>query len=169
MSKTWTTIIIILLIIIVGVWIWSANRPATAPVVQTPSGELGTNSSTSGQTNTGEPSVAPVLHVANDPTLGSYLTAANGMTLYLYTPDKPNVSNCTGGCIAAWPAYIVSTNEPLMAEGNATGTLGTITRSDGGGTQLTYNGIPLYFFKQDQKVGDVKGQGIGNVWYVVKP
>jgi hypothetical protein len=38
-----------------------------------------------------------------------------------------------------------------------TGTLGTITRADNGAVQVTYNGLPLYFFSKDTKPGDTNG------------
>ena len=37
-----------------------------------------------------------------------------------------------------------------------TGKLGTITRDDGT-LQVTYNGLPLYFFKNDKAPGDANG------------
>ena len=48
-----------------------------------------------------------------------------------------------------------------------TGTLGTITRADTGALQVTYNGLPLYFFKSDSKPGDAKG--VYTDWAAVKP
>jgi predicted lipoprotein with Yx(FWY)xxD motif len=47
--------------------------------------------------------------------------------------------------------------------------LGTTKRSDGK-RQVTYKGHPLYYFIQDKKAGDTKGQGLnafGAKWYVV--
>jgi len=49
--------------------------------------------------------------------------------------------------------------------------LGTSKRADGT-TQVTYKGHPLYYFVQDKKAGDTKGQdidGFGAAWYVVSP
>jgi predicted lipoprotein with Yx(FWY)xxD motif len=43
---------------------------------------------------------------------------------------------------------------------------GTTKRTDGT-TQVTYNGWPLYYFAKDKAPGDVTGQGVGSVWYVV--
>ena len=39
--------------------------------------------------------------------------------------------------------------------------------ADDGSEQATYNGWPLYYFAQDSAPGDVNGQGVGDVWYVV--
>ncbi|EMQ99519.1 COG4315 family predicted lipoprotein [Paeniglutamicibacter gangotriensis] len=49
-----------------------------------------------------------------------------------------------------------------------TGEAGTIDSPDGT-KQLTLNGMPLYYFAQDAKPGDVTGQGVNDVWYVVTP
>jgi len=46
--------------------------------------------------------------------------------------------------------------------------LGTITRADGT-VQVTYNGWPLYYYASDKASGDVMGEGVGNVWYVITP
>jgi predicted lipoprotein with Yx(FWY)xxD motif len=42
------------------------------------------------------------------------------------------------------------------------GSLGTVKRPDGA-MQVTYKGMPLYTFVQDQAAGDAKGQGIKDV------
>ena len=47
------------------------------------------------------------------------------------------------------------------------GKLGTITRADDGTLQVTYNGMPLYFFSGDTAAGDANG--VYTNWEAVKP
>ncbi len=98
---------------------------------------------------------------------GAVLVAgSNKMTLYQFTQDVANsgTSACTGACITRWPALTVPAGASPSASGLG-GQWGTITRSDGGGIQVTYNGLPLYFFSGDSKPGDANGNYPG--WAVV--
>ena len=104
--------------------------------------------------------------VRDDPKLGKILTDGMGKTLYRYTKDSANTSVCTGGCLQAWPA-LTSNDAPTLDDGIA-GKLDLMTRSDGT-KQVTYNGMPLYYYAKDTKPGDTTGQGVGSVWYVVTP
>ena len=88
--------------------------------------------------------------------LGSILADAEGNTLYLFTNDEREKSNCSEGCAAAWPPLLTDA-EPVAGEGVDTGRLGTITRDDGG-TQVTFNGWPLSHFVNDGAPGDTNGQ-----------
>jgi predicted lipoprotein with Yx(FWY)xxD motif len=45
--------------------------------------------------------------------------------------------------------------------------LGTFTRTDNGTLQVTYNGLPLYFYSGDRAPGDTNGNYPG--WNPVKP
>lgn len=98
--------------------------------------------------------------------LGTFLTDREGMTLYRFTNDGPNESTCEGNCAAAWPAFAPE-DAPALALG-LPGALGTIERADGM-AQTTYDGMPLYYFAGDQAPGDVNGQGVNDVWFVVEP
>lgn len=100
--------------------------------------------------------------------LGDFLVATNGKTLYMFANDEPGVSNCSGDCAAAWPPYMVSESVTLVAGTGIEGELATIEREDGA-LQVTYNGMPLYFWQDDSAPGDTNGQGIGDVWFVVAP
>ena len=91
------------------------------------------------------------------------------MTVYTFTMDVKDSgkSACTGGCVATWPPLTVPAGSTPTAGDGVTGTLGTITREDDGSLQVTYNGLPLYFFKNDKAEGDANG--IYQNWNAVKP
>ncbi len=102
--------------------------------------------------------------------MGTFLTDRAGRTLYLFAADTGSKSTCSGSCAAFWPPLL--TKGAPEASGGATGSmLGTTARSDGS-TQVTYNGHPLYYFKEDTKPGDTNGQGLDNFgakWWLVTP
>ena len=98
-------------------------------------------------------------------TIGSQqvLVDSQGMTLYWFAIDTPSKSNCSGSCATYWPPV----TGPLTAGSGVTGTLGTITRSDGT-KQATYDGHPLYTYVGDKAPGENKGNGLnlsGGLWY----
>jgi predicted lipoprotein with Yx(FWY)xxD motif len=104
--------------------------------------------------------------VAKSDKLGSYLTDAKGMTLYVFKKDSPGKSACAGDCVTKWPLYY---RESVGISGSLkAGDFATITREDGQ-KQTTYKGLPLYYFAADKAPGDVNGQGVRDVWYVVAP
>ena len=98
-------------------------------------------------------------------TIGSQqvLTNSAGLTLYWFAPDTSTTSKCTGSCATYWPPV----KGPATAGSGVTGTLGTITRSDGT-TQATYDGHPLYTYAADTAPGQNKGNGLnvsGGLWW----
>jgi predicted lipoprotein with Yx(FWY)xxD motif len=98
-----------------------------------------------------------VVGTASSPSFGTVLTGPNGMTLYTHAGDTATSSTCTGDCATAWPP-LAATGQPMAGPG-LTGKLGTATRPDGS-TQVTYGGLPLYYWEGDKKAGDVTGNGI---------
>jgi predicted lipoprotein with Yx(FWY)xxD motif len=124
-----------------------------------------TNSPTGSPTLDSSPR-ATTLNVATS-SLGQILIDAEGRTLYLFMRDSNNTSNCTGGCAQTWPPLLV-TGTPTGGLGVEASKIGTTSRSDGG-TQVTYNGHPLYHYAQDSAPGDTEGQGVGGNWFVVSP
>jgi predicted lipoprotein with Yx(FWY)xxD motif len=101
--------------------------------------------------------------------LGQTLVDSQGRTLYLFEADTAGKSNCNGACTSAWPPY-VSHGTPHAGTGVAGALLGTSLRGDGGGTQVTYHGHPLYYYAGDSRPGDATGQGLdafGAKWYVL--
>ena len=100
-------------------------------------------------------------------TMGTILVAAaNNHTVYTFDSDTPGVSKCTGGCASTWPPVSIASGTTPTGGPGVTGQLGTITRADGS-LQVTYKGMPLYFFHSDANAGDTKGNYTG--WSLVKP
>jgi predicted lipoprotein with Yx(FWY)xxD motif len=101
-------------------------------------------------------------------SLGQVVVDGKGMTAYFYDNDTPNsgMSSCTGECAGLWPAIESSSTTPMVT--GITGTVATIKGVDGG-NQITINGRPIYTFANDTAPGDVNGQGVLNVWYVISP
>jgi predicted lipoprotein with Yx(FWY)xxD motif len=116
-----------------------------------------------------EPSEAPAeatVAVAES-DLGEIVVDAEGVTLYRFLADTGSESTCYDECEDAWPPLTVD-GEPVAGDGVDSSLLGTSERTDGS-TQVTLDGHPLYVFASDEAAGDVNGQGVGDVWFVVSP
>ena len=96
------------------------------------------------------------------------VAGSNGMTVYTFTSDTANSdkSACSGGCLVKWPSVSVPAGTAPTAGDGVTGKLGTITRDDGT-LEVTYNGLPLYFYAGDKAPGDTNGSYPN--WNLVKP
>ncbi len=119
-----------------------------------------TTNAGSGSTTTQPAATSTTIAVATVTGHGSVLVGgSNGMTLYIFDMDTPgtNTSACTGGCLSTWPALTVPAGTTPTAASGITGQLGTFTRADGTGIQVTYNGHPLHFYSGDTKPGDANG------------
>lgn len=99
--------------------------------------------------------------------LGSILVGPEGRTLYLFLQDTGPEGTCYAACETNWPP-LTSSVAPEAGDGVNPSLLGTIERTDGS-TQVTYAGHPLYYFGGDEAAGDMNGEGIGDVWFVVSP
>jgi predicted lipoprotein with Yx(FWY)xxD motif len=84
-----------------------------------------------------------------------------GMTLYVFDKDVGGVPSCYDTCAAKWPPYLGAA-DAKMAEGWT-----LVDRTDGT-KQWAYDGKPVYFFAGDMKAGDAMGDGLGEVWHVIK-
>lgn len=101
-------------------------------------------------------------------SLGEVVVDGEGMTVYMFDSDTQGSgeSTCEGQCAANWPAVTTDSETPVVD--GVTGEVGTITGVDGA-TQVTLNGWPLYYFAGDAAAGDVNGQGVNDVWWVLSP
>ncbi|MGB2533379.1 MAG: di-heme oxidoredictase family protein, partial [Porticoccaceae bacterium] len=101
------------------------------------------------------------ISVANGILVGGVNSSNPGFTVYLFDNDSDSVSSCYGGCASAWPPVYVE-------DGTASGVsnLSSITRNDGT-EQVTYNGMPLYFYAGDQQAGDRSGDNVAG-WHSIE-
>ncbi|MBE0411490.1 MAG: hypothetical protein IBX69_17335 [Anaerolineales bacterium] len=107
------------------------------------------------------------LSVAHTAEFGEILVGNEGMTLYIFTIDEPNQSNCDAACLALWPPLLTDGN-PILGEGIDASLVGRAEMDDGS-LIVTYNQMPLYFWVHDRQPGDTTGQGVEGVWFVVSP
>ena len=180
--------IVVALVVIAGAWYWlsmSSASPATSATG--PSNAMGINGSPNqgnlGQPDNGQPqqpqdndsgTAKADLNIASGASVGQYLTAdnyltqQNDMTLYTFSKDKAGTTTCYAKCASNWPPLGVKSLLGLsVATGINARDLGTVVRPDG--LQLTYKGMPLYFYVGDKTAGDTNGDGFGGVWHVAKP
>jgi predicted lipoprotein with Yx(FWY)xxD motif len=105
----------------------------------------------------------PSMAFAADPVMmkDGMMTDHKGMTVYTFDKDTGGKSMCNGDCAKNWP--------PMMAPAGAKaeGKFTPIKRDDGM-MQWAYDGKPLYTFKMDEKPGDMKGDGMKDVWHVMR-
>jgi predicted lipoprotein with Yx(FWY)xxD motif len=130
----------------------SSSRASTAAASSSPAGSS-TAASAGG-------SAAVVKRTLNATLGATVLTNARGLTLYRLGGEQNGKFICTSSsCLQIW--------HPLSASGagapiGSVGSLATVRRPDGT-EQVTYRGMPLYTFAEDQRRGDVKGQGLKDV------
>ena len=144
----------------------STASPAAAPAPASSSTSAPSTAASTAASTSASTSASSVTELKTATTsLGAIITDGKGMVLYAYLKDTQGTqtSACTGGCAAAWPAALADAAPPL------TGVTGTVTMipTASGGKQLALNGWPLYYFAKDKAAGDILGQGVGTVWYVL--
>ncbi len=126
-------------------------------------GSTSTPSASTSTTSSTKPVNNAILITKSSSSAGQYLASPSGMTLYTYSSDSKNTSNCTSSCLSLWPAYV--DNGPTTG---LPSNVGTIKRADNGQTQYTYKGMPLYFYTGDKAAGQVNGNGVAG-FSVAKP
>ena len=123
----------------------------------------------SGSVGTSTHQASGVVAKAHNAALAStVLVNHQGMTLYTLSAERNGHFICTATakipgssqrCLQVW--------KPLLVKGAVhaagIGSLGTVMRPGGGGTQLTYKGLPLYTFADDRAPGDAAGNGFKDV------
>jgi len=154
MSKLWAVTGLAIAVLLVAACASSSSSSTSTPTGTSTAAAAGASSSSSG--------TALMTKTINGTQV---LTNSAGFTLYWFALDTSTTSKCTGSCATYWPPV----KGPATAGSGVTGTLGTITRSDGT-TQVTYDGHPLYTYVGDTAPGQNKGNGLnlsGGVWHEV--
>jgi predicted lipoprotein with Yx(FWY)xxD motif len=125
------------------------------------------------------PSPAIVKVAFNKKLKTSILVDGRGLTLYLYTIDRPGKPRCYNTpfylCAKAFPP-LRTKGAPRAGQGVKASLLGVAKRTDGG-VQVMYNRHPLHTnagFKplgliRDKRPGDVYGQNFEGTFFVVSP
>ena len=67
----------------------------------------------------------------DEATLGKILVDGKGMTLYIFTNDQPDKSNCTGDCLVKWPPFLTK-GTPKLGDGIDASLVGTDLAQDAG-------------------------------------
>jgi predicted lipoprotein with Yx(FWY)xxD motif len=98
------------------------------------------------------------------PPLGEVLVTVEGRTDYGFTADTDGTPTGGEGCSDTWPAVTAASAE--LPAGLDSAVFSVVEGIDGG-FQLAAGGQPLYTFSGDAAPGDVNGQGVGGVWFVV--
>ncbi len=118
------------------------------------------NAATAAQSTTKS---APPLTISTykTPEDGTLISGANNRTLYVLTADEKStsahekLSTCYAACEVVWPPVLVSGTPAVAGKANAS-LLGLTTRRDGT-KQVTYNGLPLYYYEADTQAGQATG------------
>ena len=108
-----------------------------------------------------------IVRVVRTPS-GPVMATASGRTLYVFVDDllTKAPSACTGDCAHDWVPMPAS--RKITVRGTVSGRVGTVVRSDGE-RQLTMDGRPLYLFSGDSAPGEIRGNGVGNLWWAMTP
>jgi predicted lipoprotein with Yx(FWY)xxD motif len=100
---------------------------------------------------------------------GRVIADKRGEAFYLFDKEAGKRSRCYGECAVAWPP-VLTKGKPRAGKGADADLLGTTKRRNGK-VQVTYNGHPLYYFKDDGP-GRILCHNVdefGGLWLVVNP
>jgi predicted lipoprotein with Yx(FWY)xxD motif len=100
---------------------------------------------------------------------GRVIADKRGEAFYLFDKEAGRRSRCYGECAVAWPP-VLTKGKPRAGMGADADLLGTTKRRNGK-VQVTYNGHPLYYYKDDEP-GRILCHNVdefGGLWLVVNP
>ena len=140
----------------------------TTPTSAAPATSAPAESSTSAPAGSAPASTSAAVLSVGQSKAGQIVVAGQGLSVYYFTKNTKDSGNsaCTGACLTSWPPVTSPTATPTV--NGVTGKVGTIPTADGK-MQVTINGMPIYYYSKDQAAGDINGQGVGGVWFLVSP
>jgi predicted lipoprotein with Yx(FWY)xxD motif len=153
-------------VLAVGAATAAAADPAYGPDPTTPATEAAAAPAT--EAGTAGTADANAIVRSAETALGTVLVDNAGMTLYMFLNDAGGESTCTGECLTNWPAVTVEDPAALNV-GDLDPALFSTVDNPEAGTMLKIGDWPLYRFAGDAAPGDVNGQAVGGVWWVVNP
>jgi len=130
----------------------SINPPATTPPT------------------TGGSSASAVIQTAAATVKGQsemVLIDAQRKTLYYFTADSATQSACSSSCAQMWPPLLFAGSGAPSSSTSLAGKLSV--QMDANGSQVEYNGHPLYTFSGDTAPGQTNGEGLFGMWFVAAP
>lgn len=142
--------------------------PVVSAVIIAGCGTTGAISRVGGSGARGEP---VTLSAENIPALGTVLVD-EGVTLYVFAPDRATEVTCKGPCASAWPPLTVAAGQEPTGTGAVRSNLIGTDPGPHGSEVVTYAGWPLYSFVSDTEPGEANGQNVnlnGGYWYVISP
>jgi predicted lipoprotein with Yx(FWY)xxD motif len=117
------------------------------------------NSSDSSSTAATNAASGGTVSVQSVSGVGDVLVDSQGNTLYTNDQDSASKVACTGQCAGIWPPLgAPSSGKPTSNDSSVQAKLGVVQLPDGG-SQVTFDGKPLYMFVQDS-AGQAAGDGV---------
>jgi predicted lipoprotein with Yx(FWY)xxD motif len=95
------------------------------------------------------------------------LTDTQGLTLYYFTADSATQPTCSRSCAQMWPPLLFAGSGIPRSSTPLAGKLGI--QMDANGSQVEYNGHPLYTFSGDTAPGQTNGEGLFGMWFLATP
>ncbi len=141
-----------------------ASTPGTAAA-----GPATSEAAAAGTQPTGtDAAMTPFVQVAQSEEFGEILVDSQCRALYAFTQDVDGEPTCVDDCAEAWPPLIVVDRTVTFFPDYPDPELFTgVDHPEG--EQVTFGDWPLYSFAQDTAPGDLNGQGVGGVWWLVAP
>lgn len=113
----------------------------------------------------------PALTLARSEEQGEYLADSEGRPLYILEGETSGETRCDAECLQVWPPFVATDSQPFAAQGELDSALIGTQPLEDGTQQVTYDGMPLYYYVADlgneQVTGLVEDQW--GEWYLVGP